>query len=80
MADLFDARSVPLHTQLECVERELKMRKHVYPRRVATNVMTQQLADREIANMTAVVETIRGLVKAQERAAAVLVKDEEGAE
>ena len=35
--------------QLDCIEREIRFRRHVYPRRVADGKMTQVLADRQIA-------------------------------
>lgn len=37
--------------QLDCIEREIRFRRHVYPRRVADGKMTQVLADRQIALM-----------------------------
>jgi hypothetical protein len=42
--------------KLACVTRELKLREHVYPRRVANGQMTQQLADRETRTMRAIVD------------------------
>jgi hypothetical protein len=59
-ADLFpDApRFVSIDDQIACVERELGYRRHVYPRRVAAKQMTQDLADRELARMSAVLETL----------------------
>jgi len=37
-----------------CLEREIKMRRKVYPRWVENQKMTQALADREIAVMEAI--------------------------
>jgi hypothetical protein len=37
-----------------CIERELKMRRRVYPRWVENEKMTQAQADREIATMEAI--------------------------
>lgn len=37
-----------------CIERELRMRRRVYPRWVSTGRLTQAQADREIAVMAAV--------------------------
>jgi len=37
-----------------CIEREIKMRKRVYPRWVEKGTMTQAQADREIATMEAI--------------------------
>lgn len=41
--------------KLACAKRELGLRERVYPRRVADNRMTQQLADRETRTMRAIV-------------------------
>lgn len=35
--------------KLEAIRRELKLRRRVYPRRIADKRMTQQLAERQIA-------------------------------
>jgi hypothetical protein len=48
-----------LDEQLQCVEREIKLRQRVYPRRIADRRMTQALADRQIALMEAVAESLR---------------------
>lgn len=45
--------------KLEAVERELKYRKRVYPRRVSENKMTQALADKQIALMEALAADYR---------------------
>lgn len=50
---------ISLTEQIECVERELGLRKRVYPRRVGDGKMTQSLADKEIARMEAVLATLR---------------------
>jgi len=44
--------------KLRCVEREIKMRKQVYPNRVLTGRMTQVQADREIACMEAIAQDL----------------------
>ena len=41
--------------KLECAQRELMMRKRVYPNRVLTHRMTQREMDRELAMMAAIV-------------------------
>lgn len=41
--------------KLACVQRELKLRERVYPRRISLGKMTQQLADRETRTMRAIV-------------------------
>lgn len=50
--------SVPLPEQVACVDRELKMRRRVYPRWVAAGKMTQEKADSEMRAMEAVLETV----------------------
>lgn len=61
-ADLFGAAAPVAFTRerlIECVERELKLRRRVYPRRVAEKQMTQEMADREIAMMESIAEILR---------------------
>jgi hypothetical protein len=53
------------HEKLRCVERELEMRRRIYPRWVATNKMTQKKADHEIACFEAIVEDYRKIVKGE---------------
>lgn len=50
---------VSLQDQLKCVKREAAMRRNVYPKWVASGKWTQEQANREIAAMDAVVETIQ---------------------
>lgn len=65
-ADLLDqGREVPLHVQIACAKRELSMRRNVYPRRIASGVMTKALADRETAAMAAIVATLEALLEAE---------------
>lgn len=45
--------------KLEAIERELRFRRQVYPRRVAEKRMTQQLADRQIALFEQIAEDYR---------------------
>lgn len=49
-------REVTLDEQIQCVERELAMRRRVYPRWVNSPrpKLTREAADREIARMEAV--------------------------
>ena len=51
-----------LQEQIACVEREIRMRKQVYPRRVAIGKMRQELAEDEIAAMEAVLDTLRAVL------------------
>ena len=58
--------TISISDQIQCVERELKYRKRVYPRRIKMGHMTQALADRQIEHMTAVLETLRDVMEKQE--------------
>jgi hypothetical protein len=51
---------------IRCTERELELRKHVYPRRVEAKKMTQEEADRELAYMRAVRQTLLRIGKLYE--------------
>lgn len=62
-----DNRKVTLQVQITEVERELKMRGTVYTGQVARGRMKQSEADYHIANMTAVLDTLKWL-KANEAA------------
>lgn len=44
--------------QIECVDREIRMRRRVYPRWVETGKMTQAKADHEIRTMEDVLATL----------------------
>jgi predicted methyltransferase len=55
-----------IYEMLRCADRELKMRKRVYPRLVERERMTVTEADSEIRNMENIVEHFRKLVDAQE--------------
>lgn len=58
-------RHVSIERQIECVERELVMRRRVYPRFVESGRMTKAQADSEINVMIAVRATLEA---AKERA------------
>jgi len=49
---------ISLFKQIRCVERELWFRRKVYPKRVAVGSMTQEDANKEIAVMQAVKDTL----------------------
>lgn len=49
---------ITLHEQIECVKREISMRRRVYPRWIAAGKMTAESGDREIARMQAVLSTL----------------------
>lgn len=57
--------SVPIQAQIECVEREIKMRERVYPGWVAKGNMTPVKAKKEIEAMQAVLETLRMVERTQ---------------
>lgn len=48
-----------LTDELACLERELALRRNVYPKWVATGKMTQEKADYEIAQMAGAIETVQ---------------------
>lgn len=52
---------IGLAEQIACVEREIRMRREVYPRRVGDRKMSQAKADKELTAMVAVLATLRGL-------------------
>lgn len=47
--------------QIECIKRELKIRKSVYPKWVMTVRMGQAIADKEIKIMQSVLDSLIGL-------------------
>lgn len=47
--------------KITCLEREINMRKYVYPRRVSENKMSQNKADAEIEIMKSVLKDIQKL-------------------
>lgn len=51
--------------KLACVEREIALRRRVYPTRVANKRMTQQLADRQISMMEEIAEDYRRKVESE---------------
>jgi len=53
---------IPAADKLACIEREIKFREFVYPRRIESGKMTKRIADREIAVMRAIKEDYRELV------------------
>ena len=59
--DMFPNAPIPLRAQIECVEREIKMREKVYPRQMDKGHMTEERAVRELRTMEAVRDTLRKL-------------------
>jgi hypothetical protein len=60
---LIDAPSVSLQRQLQCVRREIKIRRQVYLGRVATRRMSAKKAAEEIVAMQAIEETLVALIE-----------------
>lgn len=60
-----DLLPISLEDQIACVKRELRLRTITYPKWVAAKRLRQDAADREIAVMTAVLETLQMLREQQ---------------
>ena len=56
MQELFP---IPIAEQIKCVEREIELRRRVYPRRIADRRMSQAQADKQIAAMSAVLDSLK---------------------
>jgi predicted nuclease with RNAse H fold len=72
---------VSLAQQIRCVERELRLRRHVYPRWIEEKRLSQADADAEILAMEAVLSTLGRLWTEQHPVQASLPlekTDEEG--
>lgn len=52
---------ISIGAQIEEVEREIGLRKQVYPRQVSSGKMRQSVADMHLARMEAVLKTLRWL-------------------
>jgi len=53
---------ITLQDMVDCAERELAMRKRVYPRWVDNGKMRPDAAERETIRMDAIVRTLKGLL------------------
>jgi hypothetical protein len=53
--------AIPLARQVQAAQRELRLRRQVYPRLVHAGRMTQEDATDELACMAAIVETLARL-------------------
>lgn len=51
--------TITIDEQIACVEREIKLRRRVYPRRIEHHFMTRKFATEQIAAMEAVLETVK---------------------
>lgn len=63
MEQLFAETETPItiEAQIDVVNREIRFRRGVYPRRVANRQMSQKQADEQIAGMTAVLHSLHRL-------------------
>lgn len=59
--DMFPDAEVPLPAQIKGIEREIKLRKRVYARRVSQGRMSQVFADQQIRLMESVLKTLKQL-------------------
>lgn len=59
MAELFP---ITVANEIAELERELRMRRQVYPRSVASGMLSQTKADRQIALLESAVATLRMLL------------------
>ena len=64
MATLISKHSIAI--QIQEVEREIRMRREVYPRRVHRHTMRQGEADEHIARMESVLQTLQQLQRKKE--------------
>jgi len=69
-ARVVDRLSFSLNQQIEEVEREIALRKKVYPHQVARRLMRQSVADYHMARMRAVLETLEQLHDQRQKDAA----------
>jgi hypothetical protein len=58
--------SATIDTQIKCVEREIAMRRRVYPKWVEAGRMSENKSIYEIATMEAVLETLKKAKAAEE--------------
>jgi len=55
---MIDLLPITLDDQIAAVRREIAMRERVYPRQIGNGRMSRKTADRELALMQAVLETL----------------------
>ena len=56
-----DAPAISLAEQITCIRREIGMRERVYPKSVSAGRMKAEAAERELAAIRAVLETLVSL-------------------
>jgi hypothetical protein len=64
MSDVMERGPVRLNEMLKCAERELAMRRNVYPKMVARMAMDQSHADRETILMQNIVDYLKADLEA----------------
>ncbi len=57
---------ITIETQIKAVAREIAMRRNLYPKWIASGRLTQDKADAQIAEMEAVIETLKSVAQAKE--------------
>jgi hypothetical protein len=57
---------ITLERQIRCAQRELRLRRQVYPQLVQDQRLPQKTADQEIACMAAIVETLKALAEGRQ--------------
>ncbi len=57
---------VPLASQIACVRRELRLRKHTYAKLIRDGRMLEATAAKELHEMTAVLATLTALLEARQ--------------
>jgi len=58
-----DEGKITIDDQIKCAERELAMRKRVYPRWITAKKMSEEKANREIAVMESIIKTLKAVKK-----------------
>jgi hypothetical protein len=58
---------ISLNQQIDEVERELKMRRDVYPRQVNSGKLRQSMADYQMERMAAVLNTLQWLQRNEQK-------------
>ena len=56
----------PIEVLVDCAQREVKMRRRVYPNRILTGRMSHAFAQAEIDKMAAIAEVLRELAERNE--------------
>lgn len=60
-------QKISIDDQIRCAQRELDMRQKVYPNLVRNKKMTEAAAEKEVASMFAIIETLRWAKKVAEK-------------